>query len=181
MKRWGGVHTGPGEGHRSKKLVGLAAAERGGPEAARRYFDFYVARERYAEAQKYLDQMEAGGHADPTVLGRQFELAVRTEDFQRAEQYAARLAQVNEGAGADNAGGAIFRGQLALARGQAEDAVREFRAAQAALPRSSTLQVQLGQALLAANRVDEALEALREAYDLNPNNFTANVLLDDVY
>ena len=164
-----------------QKLLELIAAEPEGPERARHYFDFYVARERYAEAQKYLDQMEARGHADPTVLGRQFELAVRNEDFQRAEQYAARLAQVNGGAGADNAGGAVFRGQLALARGQAEDAVREFRAAQDALPRSSTLQVQLGQALLAANRVDEALEALREAYDLNPNNFTANVLLDDVY
>jgi len=164
-----------------QKLLELIAAEPEGPERARHYFDFYVARERYAEAQKYLDQMEAAGHADPTVLGRQFELAVRNQDFQRAEQYAARLARANDGAGADNAGGAVFRGQLALARDRAEDAVREFRAAQALLPRSSTLQVQLGQALLAANRVDEALEALREAYDLNPNNFTANVLLDDIY
>jgi tetratricopeptide (TPR) repeat protein len=164
-----------------RKLLELITAEPQGLERTRRYFDFYAARGKYDLAQKYLDEMEAASPQDAAVLGNQFTLALRGKNYARAEQYAATLGKMNDGVGADNAGGAVFRAQLALEQNRPDDAVREYRTAQTRLPRSSALQVQLGQALAVANRLDEAVDALREAYDLNPNNFDANVLLDKIY
>jgi tetratricopeptide (TPR) repeat protein len=157
------------------------AAEPDATERARRYFQLYVALGKFDEAAPYLDQLEAALPDDLGVLNDQFTFALRNGQFDRAARYAARLAQANGGRGADNAGGATYRGRLALAQGQAEEAVREFRQAQSLLPRSAQLEVNLAQALLMADRVDEAIEALQRAISFDPNNFEACALLDDTY
>ena len=161
------------------KLLELIAAEPDRAKRARQYFDHYVGRRQYDQAAPYLDELEAAQPDEPEILENQFALALQREQYDRAGEYVVKLTALNDGRGADDAAGATYRAQLAFARGQAEDAVREYREAQARLPRSARLQVNLGRALLAANRVEEAVEALTEAVELNPRDFQANILLDD--
>ncbi|MGD8451238.1 MAG: tetratricopeptide repeat protein [Phycisphaerae bacterium] len=141
------------------------------------WVNYYTERGEWEQVLPYLDQLEKDNPDDSEVLANQFFASLRLERYDRAAQYVALLARLN----ADNAGGATYRGQLALAQSKPDVAVREFRMARDMLPRTSTMQVWLARALLAAGQLDEAAEALEVAVQLNPLDFNAHKLLYVTY
>jgi len=163
------------------KLLELIATEPDPQRRAQQYFDFYAGRREYEQAQPYLDELERAQPDSVLVLEQQFMLKLQLKQYERAAAYIVKLTQANEGRGADNAGGATYRGRLALARGNAAEAVREYREAQLKLPRSAQLQIDLARALLGVGRYEEAVAALLEAVKLNPRSFEANALLDETF
>jgi len=69
---------------------------------------------------------------------------------------------------------------LYLGLGRPADAVRHFAASAAITPQSATAHYNLGTALAAASRLDEAAVALRQALELNPGSAAAHANLGAV-
>jgi len=171
------------------KWFELIAQEPDPVKRAAAYFNYYLGTGEWAKANEHLEALEKARPDDPALLVQRFSLELRlaaqaekprsglTGAFDRAAQASVRLGQQD----VDHAGGATFRGQLALAQGKPDEAVKEFLAARDRLPRSSALQTALGQALLMANRPVEAVEALEDAVAANPRDFEANKLLYVAY
>lgn len=138
-------------------------------------YSLYENRGDLVNAAAMLDELEKLAPQNSGVLEFQFRLAMRREQWERAEKYASRLAVAN----ADLANGAIFRGDMAMALGDAEKAVREYRNAATQLPTDSNIKVRLAQALMAIRppASEEAEVVLREALQSNPQNFIANKLM----
>lgn len=162
---------------RRAKWLEMVAAEPDPLRRAASLYQYHISQGEYEKAAEYLNELERAQPDDPAVLERQFRLAMRMKQYDRAADYCVALAQQD----ADHAGGATFRGSLALSQGSAEEAVREYREALAKLPSTCALEVALARALLSANRVGEAVEALEEAVQLNPRDFSANQLLYIAY
>ena len=165
--------SGLSDSERDAKQLELIAAETDPVVRERRYVAYYLDRDDLDKAAEHLDLLEKELPDDLDVQKRQFVMALRRQQLDRAEKYATSLAQQD----ADHAGGATYRAELAMARGRPEEAVREFLTARDRLPRSSALQMALGRALLASGRSREAVEALLEAVEANPRDFDANKFL----
>lgn len=143
-------------------------------ERATELYNFYSSRDRFEEAAPHLDLVEKHRSDDPSILERQFLLNLRLERFDRAEQYAARLARLN----ADRAGGATYRAQLKMVRGDLDGALVEYSAARRERPTDSRLALEVARTLLACRppRLEEALVAVRESVEFNPLDLEANIL-----
>ena len=152
-------------------------------QRASELYRLYTGRKEYEKAARYLDELEKYEleKAEPNdrvllaILDQQFALALLLGQLERAEQYSARLTESN----ADGTGGAVYRGRLALARKDPEQALREFFTAQRDLPGNSDLNVYIARAMLASSppRLEEALEPLGQACKANPRHFLANKLM----
>jgi tetratricopeptide (TPR) repeat protein len=149
-------------------------------ERAREYFSHWATRD-LGRALPYLEQMRTLRPDDMEILEREFRVRLELGQIDAAAALVPALTQANDGLGFDRAGGAVYRGELALARGEAETALDEFRAAVQALPRSDGMQIRLARAYLQAGRVEEATAALEQAVEINPRSFTANRLLMLLY
>lgn len=138
-------------------------------------FSLYSERNDLVSAAAALDELEKLQPNSPAVLEYQLRTAIRREQWDRAEQYCSKLADIN----GDLAGGAVFRGDLAMARGDAERAIQQFRIASTALPNDSDIKVRLAQALLSMRppAFAEAEETLKQALETSPQNFVANRLM----
>jgi tetratricopeptide (TPR) repeat protein len=141
----------------------------------REFYFFYSTRNQLEEAQRYLDELEHAKPDEPGIVNEQFILALRREEFTRAESYAAKVTRL----GLDPAATLRVRGQLKLARNDAEGAIKEFSAAIREHPTDSDLKVRLAEAYLKlpVPRVEEAAGALKDAVRFDPVNFQANKLL----
>ncbi len=145
------------------------------------YIAFYVTR---LDWEKALPHVEALRKADPNSLDsveQEFRVRLALKQFKEAEGLMSQLAQANDGAGHDRAGGALYRGELASAQGDGESAIREFRHAVNVLPKSDELFVRLARACLLAGRVNEALTTLEQAVESNPRSFVAHWMLRHLY
>ena len=145
------------------------------------YIAFYVTRMNWEQA---LPHVEALRKLDPNSLDaveQEFRVRLALRQFKEAEGLLSQLAQANDGAGHDRAGGALYRGELAAAQGDGESALREFRHAVSVLPKSDELFVRLARACLLAGRVNEALTALEQAVESNPRSFVAYWMLRHLY
>ncbi len=144
-------------------------------------YSFYQSRNLLDKAAECLDRIEKLRPNDRDVLIQQFYMALQRAGEKeggdafvaRAAGYVDRLVALN----ADGAHGATYRGEIAMIRGNTEDAIRELRTAQRELPRDSELDVKMALAYLAANRRNEALEALNSAIEANPRSYRANKLM----
>lgn len=129
-----------------------------------------------------LDAAEKLKPDDTAILDLQFTVALQRKQFDRAAGYSVKLAAKN----GDSAGGALYRGRLALARATTaaddpyrESAIREFRAALQKLPGSSTVLCQL--ALAQSSKPEEAIITLNEAIASNPNSLPALKMLHELH
>ncbi|MEW6251948.1 MAG: hypothetical protein AB1716_15005, partial [Planctomycetota bacterium] len=128
---------------------------------------------------------------DIRIIEQQFRVLLVMGRFDEADKLAAQLAQHDNGAGLDGAGGATYRGELALALvpkpdgsldpKQAEAAVKEFRKAVQALPPSYMLQFNLGKACYMAHLLTDAAAAFERGAELNPRSFEVHQLAQAVY
>lgn len=135
----------------------------------REYVLFYNLRQDYDKVRPHLNRLEELQPDDHFVLEQQFLLALRQEDLSRAREYLVRLAEEN----VDGAGGATYRGIYELQAGDPEEAIREFELAERELPKSSLLKFRQARAMIAANRLEDAADALREAVEINPRDFSS--------
>ncbi len=130
-------------------------------------------REKDAEAQ--LKEAYRLRPEDPVVLESMLQMAIDHKDWPLAEEIADKAVAV----GVEKSGGHMYRGMIWLARtdrpNNFAEAEREFRAALVEVPDFADGYAQLGRALLAQNRVDNARTAFEKAYQLNPRNVYAPV------
>lgn len=163
------------EEERDAKLIELIQ-QTPDPEArATDLFNFYSARGLYEKAAEPLIELEKARPNDKDVIDKLFMLALTRKEFQKAEGYAVKLGQLN----ADQCRGAMYRGRLEFARQDYSKAVLALRDAEGFLPADSDLKVLLSQALVLCQppRLNEALDTLKAAVQINPVNFEAQKLL----
>ena len=149
--------------------------------AAQELLMFHESRGDWEEALKALDELRGLSPADLRLTEEEFRLRLRLKQFDRAGELSATLAHDGNGAGFDRAGGATYRGDLEVAKGNAEAAIREYRQAEQLLPKSSELEVKLARAYLVAGRIAEGTETLQEAVRINPRSFEGYWMLTQIY
>lgn len=137
--------------------------------------NFFAMRGKVEQAAAAADELEKQRPDDERIWRMQLELAARQKLWDRAETYLGKLSAKN----ADRAQGSLLRGQLRLARGDADGALRDLRAAELLLPTDSDLKVQIAKALLRTKppRFTEAADALRAAVEIDPLSFEGHKLL----
>ncbi|MCH7870074.1 MAG: tetratricopeptide repeat protein, partial [Planctomycetes bacterium] len=154
------------------------------PDAFERYgelYNFHVAEERrdLDKAEHYLAEMIKLRPDSTALIDKQFGVALMRKDFSAAERHAVRLAAAN----ADHCQGAMYRGRLELARDNPDKAVGELRSAERLLPSNSFLKTLIAQAVVrsSSGSLDEAVEVLKNAIEINPLNFQAHALMFRLY
>lgn len=163
---------------RAKEFYGYY--RRRAAEAERRGANDEAAAE-FAQALSQLEQMRKLKPDDMAGVEEEFNVRLMRREFDRARELTAALSRHEKGLGWDRAGGATYRGDLALAEGNAELAIREFQQAIRSLPKSADLQTRLGRACLAGNRLVEGIDALRQAVEINPRGVEAYFYLRQAY
>jgi len=130
------------------------------------------------KATQVLDEALAQSPDHPDLIRLRFEIALnQSPDSQRAQELAAKAAGLN----LDSAGGEVFAGRLALARGDADQAVAALRRAVSAKPVDSRAQRLLGDALRRRGDADAAVEAYQRAIEQRPSNVEARKRLAGIY
>ena len=156
---------------RIDRLVDLINEQSDPESRAADLFNTYRQARRMKKAQAALNELEKYRPDDIAVLDQQFRFAIQDQDLKRAESYVARLSELN----ADQAGGARYRSELALAQNKVDTALSELLIAENKLPPDANLKAQLARTYLMSKprRVNDALAALEEALRLNPRHPSA--------
>jgi tetratricopeptide (TPR) repeat protein len=165
------------EQQRDDKLLDIIKQNPDALSRAAGTYQFYALRRDLEQAAAALAEMRKARPDDLRLVEEEFRLALRRKAFDQATGLLLTLSQSEGGRGQDGVGGALFRGELELAQGHGEAAIREFRQAERGLPKSAELQTNLGLAYLVAGRSNEGTEALEQAVAINPNFFEAYRLL----
>jgi len=165
------------------KLLALMAQTPNALARAQEYYQFYAARGDWEQALPYLEEMRKQMPAEIRLTEEEFRVRLRLRQFERLGELLAALSKHDEGKGLDHAGGAVYRGDLALSKGDATQAIAEYRQAeQQVQAKSDELEVKLARAyLVAGGRIAEGLDALNRAVEINPRSFEAQRLLREVY
>ncbi|MFQ6047847.1 MAG: tetratricopeptide repeat protein, partial [Phycisphaerae bacterium] len=151
---------------------------------------FFLGQQQLQEALKHLDQAEKLRPDDQTVIEWQFRLALRQQDWSRAERYVARAKQYNT----DAAGGSFYQGRLLLAKAGAAQEAHDQQSAQKHLnaavdlleaglrqfPSDTAAHLYLGMAYASLGKLDEARAAFEAALELNPNSGLAHKALAQI-
>ncbi|MBN2559654.1 MAG: tetratricopeptide repeat protein [Phycisphaerae bacterium] len=131
---------------------------------------FYRIRRQPDEERKCLDEAERLQPGDRSVVRQQFDAALRAEDWDRAERYAARFGELN----IDGTSGKVAEGRVALAKGEFDQAIELMKTGLGDYPSYSMGWTYLAEAYLAAEDVEAAKDALRRALEIDPTNGIAN-------
>lgn len=164
---------------RDEQLVALIREITDPAAREERLMNFYAARGQSDEALKHAEELRRLRPNNDDVLATQFGLRIDLKQYDKANELISTLSQSDGGKGYDQAGGATFRARLALAQGNAELAIREYRQAIQALPASAELLTGIAESYMAAQRYSEAAEALQRAIASNPRSVRAHGLLVD--
>lgn len=166
----------PDREKRRERLLEMIARNPDAYARADEYYTFYL-NEDAEKAAEYLAEMVALRPDDMSLVHRLFHLRLNLRQFDEAGELLVTLSEYEDGRGYDHVGGATYRGRMAMARGDAETAVSEFKTALRDLPSSAALEVDLGQAYLMGGQTERGIEALERALDMDPRNFAALRLL----
>ncbi len=178
------------------KRLALIAQTPNALARAQEYYQFYATRGEWEQALPHLEEMRKQMPAEFRLVEEEFRVRLGLRQFERVGDLLARLSQYDGGVGFDHAGGATYRGDLALAKAggatyrgdlalaqrEALQAVSEYRqAGQKLQAKSGELEIKLARAYLIAGRINEGLETLKRAVEINPRSFDAQYLLREVY
>ncbi|TWT45118.1 Tetratricopeptide repeat protein [Phycisphaerae bacterium RAS1] len=158
---------------RDQQILALIQQQKDPLQREKELYNFEVGRGDMDAARQHLDAAEKLAPDDPVVQEFQYNLAIRRKDYDTAGRYVAKLSQLNY----DQAGGATYRGEMAIARQDGAAALREFQEAERRLPASVQIKTKMARALVMLNRYPEALEYLKQGEALNPRNFAVQKLL----
>lgn len=121
------------------------------------------------EAMKHLDKAEQIAPNNPHVLETRLNVLIAKKDWDGAQKYVDRLSKLNF----DNTGGLFYQHQLALAKGDYEQAIDLANRAIAKLPQFGQGYIALAQALQGEGRYQEAINKYLDALDKQNNNLQA--------
>lgn len=124
---------------------------------------------RLDEALKHLENAEQLQPNDPAVKERMLAVALQQQNWDKAEAYVNELSAGNH----DQANGAVYRFQLAMARRQWDQAAEHALEASAKLTHFARGSLVLAQARQAQGRLEEAVTHYRRALDKQSNNVEA--------
>lgn len=165
---------------REKKVLALIEETPNPCDKQGEYFNYYLLKREYEKALPYLDEVEkCKGMPELDIAKMKFFVLLQLNQPDKAEPYADKLTKAN----ADRADGAMYRGQLKMARGDLEGALSEFRTAERAQPSDAEIKTRIAEALIRSKppRLEEAVTALKQAVDFDPRNFALNRLLYTAY
>jgi tetratricopeptide (TPR) repeat protein len=163
------------------KRLAIIAENPDAQARAAEYVAYYIGSRDWERALTYLAELRKLQPDALEYAEQEFRIRLVLGQFREAEELAGKLSKYSEGQGFDRAGGAVYRGELALAQGNADAAIRELRQAVITLPKSDELQIKLARGYLLGGRSAEALAALQEAVESNPRSFAAHYLLRQLY
>jgi tetratricopeptide (TPR) repeat protein len=164
------------------KRLALIAQAPNALARAQEYYQFYATRGEWEQALPHLEEMRKQMPAELRLVEEEFRVRLGLRQFERVGELLAQLSQYDGGVGFDHAGGATYRGDLALTKGDAPQAVSEYRQAEQKLQaKSGELEIKLARAYLIAGRINEGLDTLKRAVEINPRSFDAQYLLRQVY
>lgn len=165
---------------RDEKLLAILQSIPDECQRASELLTYYVQREKLEPAMAQLGVLEeCRGSDDPQVMQIAFSIAVNRKDLAAAGQYAAKLSSTN----ADGAGGATYRGQLAMARGEFDEALREYRMAEQDLPMDVRVKVRVAHLLVRADppQLEQAVMILEAGIAIAPRDLELNKLMFACY
>jgi len=159
-----------GEDARDAEMVAFIEKEQDAFTRETMLADYYMSRQKWADAMKRLDAAESLQPKNAGIIDRQFRAAVLSENWDRANKYVLKDGEMN----LDGSGGRIAQGRLALARGEAAKAVELMRAGLAVFPSNSMGWTYLAEAYIEQGNRQEGRTALARALEVNPTNGLAN-------
>ena len=151
---------------RNRKLI---EQEPESPDRAVKLANLEIRYQHFDAAEAVLQKALAADGSNVAVLGKLYDLALRREQWQKAQELCDRLV-ATKGDGAD---GLIYKFRLATARGNKDEAVKLGKAVVDARPEFDLGYVAYGQALQAADRHAEAVNQYKQARARKPLNFDA--------
>ena len=113
-----------------------------------------------------LDSAERLAPDNRTLIEHQFVRATLERNWEQAQRVVERAADAN----VDLAHGALYKGRLALARGNFEQAVREILPATEELSYSAYAWRLLGMAYEGVGNISDARRSYQRSYECNPND-----------
>ncbi len=148
---------------------------------------FYESRDKIGKAREYLEQAAIIRPDNPNIVEQQFRLALVAEDWETAERYAQRHAELN----VDGTEGKMAEGRLALAKGLQQKAADHKDEAGALFNQAIDLMrlglqryrnyslgwTYLAGACMEAGRKAEAKRELERALEVDPTNAHASKFL----
>lgn len=160
-----------------ESLEELIAREPDAFRQAIQRFNLFRQTGKMQEALAALEQAAKINPDHPAVIQARFSVAIANRDWETASAMAARAAVLD----LDQAQGQLFQGQLALVRGQLDQAIAALRKATSLRPVFSEGWRMLGEAYLRKGDLNEAINAYRTAVDQRPNNVAALRGLAEAY
>jgi tetratricopeptide (TPR) repeat protein len=124
---------------------------------------------QHERAEQAMQRAVALSPDNAQVIEIQFNDALIAEDWRKAEQLASRAATLN----LDLANGAFFRGRMAAARNQLDEAVAEYRRGLGSREVFSEGWRQLGEVHARSGNLEAATEAYRRSIEQRPDNVGA--------
>lgn len=148
-----------------QKILELVQAEPDPVVRGTQLYVFYVSRQKYDEAQKAVDALEAARPGNDRAVRMQFSLALARKDWSRAQKYADIAGQGDM----DGAEGGFLRAQVAMRQGDWPKAQTELERALTRYPSHPDGWVWLSEALLHLKQFDKAKDVLlNKALAINP-------------
>ena len=124
-------------------------------------------------ARKALAGFKSKDFKGTMLIWQIFQTSLALEDWKTAERMAAHAREAGKGSGADNAAGLFYLGRLNMARGNAEQAVANFRAGLEKRRTFSRGWRMLGEALTEIHAYNDAIEAFDTALRQKPDSVRA--------
>ena len=148
----------------------LSAADDTTAKAMEQYQDLVDNNKRRKAGETLTAQIDFDQPENAGILWKLFRDRIAKEDWKSAEQLATLARDALGGVGADMAEGRFFLGHLNVAQGNHEAAVRNLRAGLEMRRIFSTGWRLLGEALLATQEVDPAIDAFETALQQKPSD-----------
>lgn len=140
---------------------------------------FHAGRGEWTKAAECLDAVEKERPSDPQVVERQFVMALRNQDWERAKTYAEKFGAIN----VDGTGSRTAYGRLAIAKQEWDQAIQLLNLALSpdqGFPNYSMGWTFLAEAYAGAGKLYDAKLALLRALEIDPTNGFANRMMAQV-
>lgn len=152
---------------RDQKILELVKAEPDSDIRDGQLYIYYVTRQKFDEAQKVVDGLEAREPGSDRVVRMRFSLAMMRQDWEQAKKYADIAGQRD----LDGAEGGFMRAQIAMRQGDLAKAQPELEQALTRFPSNATGWVWLSDMLIQSKQYERARDVLvSKVLEINPQN-----------
>jgi len=165
----------------SDELERIISQQKDPVERALSLWRFYRRTDQPDKAEQALQDAIDRAPDDKRILEIRFQRALAAQDYEAAGKIVDQAAKLNEGEGADYAGGAFWTARLQLARDQYAQAAATLETGLEEMPSNSTGHLMLGRARLFMGDVNGAARAVERSLELKPDNASAWRMLHEIH